>query len=532
MKYVLLILTGIMLFAGCGDSLEAINRNPNNPEQVDPAYLLNTSVFNAMNLFGGKMRREVFSHYSHYVSVGGGQFQRYSNFPSSNNEYWQTAYVACLQPVQQIIRNHSDDPVYANRVAIARIFQSYLYSNIVTLWGSVPKAQALTGEPFIGYDQESEIYNQLLVDLKQAESAIDPAGDRYAPSADAIYAGDLVKWQKFARSLRLRLAVRIANADAQRAQTEIADILQDEAGLISSLSETAKASWGSNSDTWSYLYQYNVIEGAANAANLNVICESLIQHMLPYGDPRLPIYAKPAESGPHQGEYYGEPKASQLPEGVSMPDNPHANLGKSDYSKIGDYFVKPTEEFVFLSYEEVAFLQAEIALNGWGGSKPAEQFYSDGITASMNKYDIDQSSIDQYLQTPGIKFGTVVDTTGRSGEFEDFIGITSSAITHVDPFRQIVMQSWLAGFYQAMDAWTLIRRTQVLEFPPHFNPDGGEGGSVGYAYIPQRIVYPDLEYQVNRNELNQALSWLDGPDSFKTKLWFAWPTKTNDFLPE
>ena len=98
--------------------------------------------------------------------------------------------------------------------------------------------------------------------------------------------------------------------------------------------------------------------------------------------------------------------------------------------------------------------------------------------------------------------------------------------------RQITMQTWLAGFYNAIDAWTLLRRTQELEFPPHFNPDGSEGGTVGYAYIPQRIVYPDIEYQTNDTEIKKALPWLSGPDAMKTKLWFALPNKRNPYLPE
>ncbi len=150
----------------------------------------------------------------------------------------------------------------------------------------------------------------------------------------------------------------------------------------------------------------------------------------------------------------------------------------------------------------------------------------------MKKYSIPEQGIDSYLGTPGIAWNTAVDTTGRRNEFTDFIGITTSAILEPNPFRQIVMQRWIANFYQALDAWTLIRRTQVLELPPHFNPDEGEGGTVGYAYIPQRIKYPDIEYQVNSPELQKALDWLKGPDALKTKLWFALPTKRNVFLPE
>jgi hypothetical protein len=531
-KKIHVILLASIISVACEADFEETNRNPNEPVNVSPAYLLNTSIFNTINLFGGDMRERVFSHYSHYVSVGGGQFERYATFPASNNGYWETAYVDCLQPLQQIQLNYGDDPEFNNRVAIAKIFENYLFSQIVAIWGSVPKTHALTGEPYIPYDKEEEIYYDILADLKEAAESIEIGGDKYSSSADAIYNGDLEKWRKFAITLRLRIAVRLSNANEGEANNVITEILTNESQTISSQDETANAFWGTNSSTWSYLYQENVVEAVSNASSLAVINESLIQYMLPYEDPRLPIYAEPASQGPREGEYFGQPKTTDLPEGVEMNPNPHLDLAPADYSMIGDYFLRPDEEFVFLSYAESSFLKSEAALKGWGGTKSAEEYYTEGITASMAKYNIPKQDINIYLEKPGIAWNTAVDTTGRGNEFTDFIGITTSAILEPDPFRQIVMQDWIAGFYQGLDAWTLIRRTQVLEFPPHFNPDEGEGGTVGYAHIPQRIKYPDIEYQVNLPELEKALQWLDGPDALKTKLWFALPTKTNPFLPE
>jgi hypothetical protein len=531
-RYIFLFVLAGMVLTSCKKNLVELNQNPNNPATVDPEYLLNSSIFSTMNLFGGDMRRRVFSHYSNYVSVGGGQMERYGIFLSSNNSYWQSAYVNCLQPVHQIQLKFAEKPEYKNRVLIARILESYIYSNMVAIWGSIPKSKALSGSDVVPYDKEEDIYYSLLSDLKAAADGINLSGDTYNATSDAIYQGNLLKWKKFANTLRLRLALRISNANPAKAQEVAAEVLGNESNTILSLTETANSDWGLTSDTWSFLYGYNVFNRTNNLTSLNVASESLIQHMLPYNDPRLKVYAQPAVQGPMQGKYFGQPKTSSLPPGVSMPNNPHSNRSQLDYSQIGEYFLKPDAEYVFISYEEACFLKAEAALKGWGGSKSAEQYYKDGITASMQKYNIPAAEINSYLTTPGIQWNTAVDTTGRGDAYTDFLEITTSAILQPNPFRQIVMQEWLANFFNGLEAWNLIRRTQVLEFPPHFNPDGTAATpDWGYAYIPQRLVYPDVEYQVNKDELSKALAWLGGPDALDTKLWFALPTKKNPYLP-
>ena len=197
-----------------------------------------------------------------------------------------------------------------------------------------------------------------------------------------------------------------------------------------------------------------------------------------------------------------------------------------------------------MNYAEVSFLKSEIIHKGLGhGNATAEQYYINGIKASMEQYGVTSDKVNAYLQTPGVKWNTLTDlnVTEEGEEFyKDFIGIVSSAITANDPdpiYRQIIMQQYIAMFYQSLDAWTLIRRTQVLEFTPHFNPELGYGAvNAGtaenpYSYIPQRLIYPDSERISNKTELDKAIKNLKGgQDRMDTQLWFALPTKRNPYL--
>ena len=83
-------------------------------------------------------------------------------------------------------------------------------------------------------------------------------------------------------------------------------------------------------------------------------------------------------------------------------------------------------------------------------------------------------------------------------------------------------------FNQAIDAWTLLRRSQVLDLPPHYQPETGYGAvnagnaDVQFSYIPQRFAYPSSEVQDNQVEVEKAINeYLVGGDNLDTKLWWA-----------
>ncbi|GGG26080.1 SusD/RagB family nutrient-binding outer membrane lipoprotein [Pontibacter amylolyticus] len=522
--FLLVLLIG---FCSCTDDFEEINRNPNDPTEVEPDYLLTTSVFETLNQFGGQMNRVVFFNYTHHFSGFQGQFQRYTFDPRELDNYWQRIYVNCLQPVHQIEENYGGDPNYQNRVAIARIWKAYIYSNAVSIWGGIPTNDALKGSPGVAYEKEEEVYYALLDELKVLAASINPEGDKYSAAADKIYGGDLVKWKKFANTLRLRLAMRISAANPAVARAVVQEIYQDEQNTITSLNETAAVNWGLTSDTWSDLYNRAVFNFTANKATIPVLNESLVYHTVPYEDPRIGVYAQPAKQGPQKGKYFGQNISygggNEYAGGL---DNPHRGLKQEDYSQIGERFLKPDAEYVFLSYAESAFLKSEAALKGWWGGQSAEQFYYQGIDASFRHYGLSAAQANAYKNTPGIQWGIAADTTGRKAEFQDWLRITSSYVPEGDYLRQIVMQHWLAIPMQGVDAWALIRRTRLLEFQPQFATYEGD-----HAYLPNRLPYAPSEYNTNPVEVQKASAALGGPDDLWTKLWFALPDKKNPFLP-
>jgi hypothetical protein len=71
------------------------------------------------------------------------------------------------------------------------------------------------------YDKQEEIYPAMLEMLATAaegfaSGASDPMGE-----GDVLFNGDVLKWQKYCNSMRLRLAMRISKVDAALAKSTV-----------------------------------------------------------------------------------------------------------------------------------------------------------------------------------------------------------------------------------------------------------------------------------------------------------------------
>lgn len=112
--------------------------------------------------------------------------------------------------------------------------------------------------------QKQTIYKYLFDELKECADNLEKGGDQYSKTYDFIYGGDITKWRKFANSLRLRLALRIKNADETQAATVAKEVLADETNTICKEDESATSHWGTTSLTWSPLYDRVVFNEQAN----------------------------------------------------------------------------------------------------------------------------------------------------------------------------------------------------------------------------------------------------------------------------
>lgn len=547
------ILSATLMAVSCSEGFESMNTNPNQQSDASPEYLFNTSVYQTLNASCGAIKKVALDNYVQYNYGQTNQFGRYGDVPSTNSSYFKNFYNYALLPLHLIIERSSGKEEYANRVAIARIWQAYVFSQVESIWGPVPVRKALTGETSIPYDSEREIYDFLFKELEECAAAINLEGDRF--NNDPVFAdngkSDLVKWVKFANSLRLRLAVRVCNADRALAEAQLGELMQHEDALMTDNVDNCVVRWGDNEVTRNYYYDYFIVQ-ASNSDKANAAGEGFLMHTAPYGDPRLPKFFSPCTSAKmpenfHWAPWWGKPKTDHAPvSGLIDSSNPHSGTPATSYSLMLDSYFDMSYAQTFMSYAEVCLLKCEATYLGLVvGSESSAKYYSDGIKASMSQFGVtDTAAIDEYLSTDGIEWATCSDLEKEEGEayYMDYLGLSSSAIkdSEEDPvYHQIIMQQYIAMFNQAIDAWTLIRRSQVLDLPPHYQPETGYGAvnagssDVEFAYIPQRFVYPSTELQDNADEVSKAVvNYLDGGDRLDTRLWWAKPQLVNKKLQE
>lgn len=222
----------------CSD-FDEVNTNPTaaDEEYVKPQYALNNSIGQAQMNPGTAERVVVYNWASaaricgemSFLNVG-----RYSDdytsayyYPdlSSSIKNATLAITAVENQLEAATTTAHEKEFFPNVKQFARIWRAYLISEFVDNFGPYPIESFLGENPV--FNSEKDDYEFILKELKEAAAAINTsvlpveAEGKCDPFDNVKY--DPVKWQKYANSLRMRLAMRLSNIDKATAQAEFED---------------------------------------------------------------------------------------------------------------------------------------------------------------------------------------------------------------------------------------------------------------------------------------------------------------------
>lgn len=452
--------------SACDEGLTEVNENPNAPEVVPAQHLLAQSIVSSVGstygshgVWYGLYLTNIWSQQAAEVKYN--DEDRYVPRPTQLEGVWNSFYAGPLQDLLKVKEFAGAD---VNLMGVAEVLTQLNFQYLTDTYGDIPYSEALRVEEGITspkYDSQKDVYYGMLAKLAAAQGSFTGASTSSWEDGDVLYGGDVAHWRKFANSLRMRMAMRMAQADPAKAQQEFAAAFA--AGGFTSNGDNAVLHWGTDQPSQNPIYDYYFNQDRYDF----VISAAMVDSLQSHDDPRLAIYADVDRNGIYRG----------LPNG-SLPAD--FNLNVPDYSSIGEYFLAPDAPSVLMSYAEVLFLQAEAAARGWIGGDPAT-YYANGIRASMEQYGISNAAITAYLAQPSVAYA----------------GLPS-----------IYFQKWLALYMNGPEGWAEQRRTGFPVLTP----------AVGNQ-IPTRLTYPNQEQLLNQANWQAAIT-ANGGSSIFDKVWW------------
>jgi hypothetical protein len=476
---ILSIFVFILLFASCTKDFESYNTDKKNPATTpgDPLFTSGTIAL-VDQLYSTNVNVNVWKLFSQYWTettyvdeVNYNVLSR--NIPDLQFRIYYRDILRDLKESRTLISAEtpileSDKIVKNNKLLIIDILSSYTYQQLVDMFGNVPYSEALQIEDITpAYDDAFTIYKDLIVKVNTALTGLDDSYGSFG-SADPIYNGNVASWKKFANSLKIKLGIAIADADATLAQTTIESAFS---GAFTSKDDEAVMEYFSYPPYQNPLYDDLVASGRHDFVPANTIVDLMNQ----LKDPRRSAYFT---------LYYNATLDTFIYKGGTYG----VRSSYAKYSHINDNIQVSNYPGTVMSYTEVLFYLAEAAARGFNVGQTADVLYYNAISSSILEWGGTSADISAYFLEPDVVYNTA------------------------DWRKCIGTQSWLASYVRGFEGYTTWRRLDypIFTVAPRIS---------GYDQIPVRFTYPVNEQTLNADNYYNAASAIGG-DIMTTKLFW------------
>jgi len=446
--------------------------------------------------------------YSGYMSASGNWFSSRNNTTYSlisdwNNEAFSSAFTSVMPAWKSVLENAISGDLSVP--AVANIIKVFALHRTTDIYGPLPYTRFLEEGTSKAYDSQADIYKRFFEELDESILnltnfvALFP-NEKPLAKFDLVYAGDYVKWIKFANTLKLRLAMRIVYVDPTLAQQHAESAVNHQYGVIQTNEEMAQLKSNSQiiiNNPLRYIWNdYADIRMSA----------SMYSYMVGYKDPRISKYFNFATRAGSNNSYLG------IREGSNITD-------KGLYTTFSTPNIQLNTPILWISAAESYFLRAEGAIRNWNMGDNAESLYNKGITISFEQHG---APLGAYLTDAVSKPVNYIDPVNSSNNISASINnVTiqwSNAANFETKLERIITQKWIAMFPNGQEGWSEFRRTKYPRIFPVAN--NFSGGIINTATQIRRIPFPNIEYQTNAQAVNAAISLLGGADNGATKLWW------------
>ncbi|HWJ92770.1 MAG TPA: SusD/RagB family nutrient-binding outer membrane lipoprotein [Flavisolibacter sp.] len=481
MKKSILYITGVLVFGAvlpsCKKYLD-INKSPNAAETLDPKLLFSNATTQYINLrsggdlyipmaLGGQSIADGGNNPDAWGAPSAGEYT-FSVFNYANS--WNTFYLSAGTNLKQAIAlAESANPKNNNAAAQCKVLLAQDVYDLTTTFGDVPFSEAWRADiSYPKFDPQKNVFEGAIALLDEALAQFDESSTLKISDYDLFYKGDIAKWKKVAKSLKLRILMTMVDKDPSKA-TAIGQLVSG-GGLVSSPANNFLVSYqnvaGRKNPKYALGEQYN------GGNNFFFASKYVADFMRPLNDPRLPLFfTKPAAAD----NYYG------IEPGTDGDDTHDARISTSLQSAA-------SPEVVF-SYQEELFYEAEIQARGLGvpvNLANANTLYKKAVEESCKFYGVPAATAAAFAA-----------------------GLPDLA-TVANPVKLIHYHHWVDKMDRGLDAFTEWRRSgpEGDEVPALTLPVGAPAGP-----LFRRYEYPSgNELSINPNAPVQI--------RYNVKMWF------------
>ena len=274
-KYIVGALLLPLFFGSCTDNFEEYNTDPNRPTTLDAAALIPNLIDCLASPEENPCQRNntfwaCFGGYVTATHSWGRQFLYATyNIDDEWNKWSADWYFNTLyRNYFQIARlTKESGPVFS----LAQLLRVNIMQYVVNMQGPLPYSQVKMGTFAVPYDDEQTAYMAMFEDLDKAIQGLKAAqdilpDDNTVASYDRVYNGDYSKWLKYANTLKLRMAIRIARVPGQEEFAHQKALEAVQGGVMASASDTA---WD-KLDSWKN--GFSTVQGWGEArANASIV---------------------------------------------------------------------------------------------------------------------------------------------------------------------------------------------------------------------------------------------------------------------
>lgn len=460
-----------MLATGCTKDISNYNEETKKPASVPAATLFSNAVRNLSDgLVNASVNVNVFRFTVKHWSMATYQDEAQYDFTTRAipDAWWARMYRDVLNDLKESAKvveatTLLDATVKANQLAVIDLMQVYTYSVLVNTFGNVPYSQSLDNEVvFPTYDDGKTIYADLLARVSSDITKIAPEASGFAATQDIFGGGDMARWLKYAHSLRIKLAITIADVDNAAAKTAI------EASAASGLSDAV------DKIKLTYLTALN-----ANPLYTDIVLGGRNDYLASV-DLMTPLITM---SDPRKTQFFGTNNAGAFAGGIVGASNTASEISKPSIK------VSATDApYIIMDNVETEFYLAEAIERGYTVGGTAATHYNKAIKESILAWGGTEAEADTYLARTDVAYATA------TGDWKQKIGF----------------QKWIALYGRPYEGWVELRR---LDYPKLTAVVGAKSG------FPNRLTYPANEQQTNGGSYTSAASTIGG-DKVETKIFW------------